>query len=137
MFSTREQAHHLAEMIQAVHPEGARGQRLGSVATLPIATLKQSFSAAGIPEMRGTKGAQCRAHHLVEMIQVVHPGGARGTRLGSVATSPIATLKQFFSAAGIPDTQDAKTLWARAHGHSARSYGVRTNKSRDEEPMCS
>jgi hypothetical protein len=55
----------------------------------------------------------------------------------SVATSNIATLECRGLPPPIRDTRDAKTPWAWAHGHSARSYGVRTKKSRDVEPICS
>jgi hypothetical protein len=56
---------------------GARGTRIGSIATFPIATLKNKDQPPPSHETRSVEGTQCRAHSLSEMIQVVR--SRRGT----------------------------------------------------------
>jgi hypothetical protein len=82
--------------------------QLGSIATSPIATLKNKDQPPPSRKTRSAEGAQCRAHSLTEMIQAVHPRGARGARSGSVATSPIATLKHFSLQLGSPKREVSK-----------------------------
>jgi hypothetical protein len=62
------------------------------------------------------KASRIRAHSIVEISSgPSDQGGTRGARLGSIATSPIVTLKNKNQPPPSRDTRDAKASRIRAH----------------------
>jgi hypothetical protein len=115
-----------------------RGARLGSIATSPIMTLKSKDQLPPIHETRSAEGVQDSGpQYRRRSSGPSDQGGTRGARLGSIATSPIVTLKSKDQLPPIHETRSAKAPLGAAHGHSTGSYGKGTKQMRDMEPMRS
>jgi hypothetical protein len=88
---------------------GTRGARLGSIATSPIVTLKSKDQLPPIHETRSAEGIQDSGpQYRRRSSGPSDQGGTRGARLGSIATSPIVTLKSKDQLPPIQETRSAE-----------------------------